>query len=136
MSREILQKNRILAKIKNNSVKIILSELIKYSKDKKKYSEFIDTFGIPIKEGLYQDMDNREDLLELVRFKSTSKNGYVSLNEYTSRMKSDQKNIYYIAGDNETNLKNSPLLEMYNEKEIEVLIMDQDIDEFVIPSVN
>ena len=51
-------------------------------------------------------------------------------------MKSDQNNIYYISGDNESNLKNSPLLEMYNEKNIEVLIMDQDIDEFVIPSVN
>ena len=136
VSREILQKNRILAKIKNNSVKKILSELLKYSKDKKKYSEFFDTFGIPIKEGLYQDTDNREDLLELVRYKSTTQEGYVSLDEYSSRMSSEQKNIYYITGDNETNLKNSPLLEMYNEKNIEVLIMDQDIDEFVIPSIN
>ena len=81
-------------------------------------------------------MDNRDDLFELVRYKSTTQDGFVSLAEYTSRMKSDQKNIYYIIGDNEENLKNSPLLEMYNEKEIEVLIMDQDIDEFVIPSVN
>ena len=56
--------------------------------------------------------------------------------EYASRIKSDQNNIYYITGDNELNLKNSPLLEMYNEKNIEVLIMDQDIDEFVIPSVS
>ena len=136
VSREILQKNRILAKIKNNSVKKILTELIKYSEDKKKYEEFINTFGIPLKEGLYQDMDNRDDLFELVRYKSTTQDGYVSLAEYTSRMKPDQKNIYYITGDNEENLKNSPLLEMYNEKEIEVLIMDQDIDEFVIPSVN
>ena len=136
VSREILQKNRILAKIKNNSVKKILTELIKYSKDKKKYAEFINTFGIPLKEGLYQDKDNQDDLLELVRYKSTTQDGFVSLSEYTSRMKPDQKNIYYITGDNEANLKNSPLLEMYNEKEIEVLIMDQDIDEFVIPSVN
>ena len=136
VSREILQKNRILAKIKNNSVKKILSALIKYSEDKKKYAEFIDTFGIPLKEGLYQDMDNRDDLLELVRFKSTTEDGYVSLAEYAGRMKPDQKNIFYITGDNEDNLKNSPLLEMYNEKGIEVLIMDKDIDEFVIPSVN
>ena len=64
-------------------------------------------------------MDNRDDLFELVRFKSTTKDGYVSLAEYASRMKPDQKNIYYITGDNEENLKNSPLLEMYNEKEIE-----------------
>ena len=136
VSREILQKNRVLAKIKNNSVKKILSELLKYSEDKKKYTDFIDKFGIPIKEGLYQDHDNRDDLLELVRFKSTTEDGYVSLAEYVGRMKSDQKNIYYITGDNEATLKNSPLLEMYTEKEIEVLIMDQDIDEFVIPTIN
>ena len=136
VSREILQKNRILAKIRNNSVKKILSELIKYSEDKEKYTDFIDKFGIPIKEGLYQDHDNREDLLELVRFKSTTEDGYVSLSEYCARMKADQKNIYYLTGDNEANLKNSPLLEMYTDKDIEVLIMDQDIDEFVIPSIN
>ena len=136
VSREILQKNRVLAKIKNNSVKKILAELLKYSEDKKKYTDFIDKFGIPIKEGLYQDHDNRDDLLELVRFKSTTEDGYVSLAEYAGRMKSDQKNIYYITGDNEAALKNSPLLEMYTEKEIEVLIMDQDIDEFVIPTIN
>ena len=136
VSREILQKNRVLAKIKNNSVKKILSELLKYSEDKKKYTDFIDKFGIPIKEGLYQDHDNRDDLLELVRFKSTTEDGYVSLAEYANRMKNDQKAIYYIVGDDEATLKNSPLLEMYNEKEIEVLIMDQDIDEFVIPTIN
>ena len=136
VSREILQKNRVLAKIKNNSVKKILSELLKYSEDKKKYTDFIDKFGIPIKEGLYQDHDNRDDLLELVRFKSTTEDGYVSLPEYASRIKTDQKAIYYIVGDDEATLKNSPLLEMYNEKEIEVLIMDQDIDEFVIPTIN
>ncbi|SVB25781.1 uncharacterized protein METZ01_LOCUS178635 [marine metagenome] len=136
VSREILQKNRILAKIKNNSVKKILSELLKYSTNKKKYLEFIDTFGVPLKEGLYQDSDNREDLLELVRYKSSIENGYVSLAEYVSRMKPDQKNIYYITGDNEVNLRNSPLLEMYNEKNMEVLVMDQDIDEFVISSIN
>ena len=136
VSREILQKNRVLAKIKNNSVKKILSELLKYSEDKKKYTDFIDKFGIPIKEGLYQDHDNRDDLLELVRFKSTTEDEYVSLAEYASRIKTDQKVIYYIVGDDEATLKNSPLLEMYNEKEIEVLIMDQDIDEFVIPTIN
>ncbi|MDP6853290.1 MAG: molecular chaperone HtpG [Candidatus Marinimicrobia bacterium] len=136
VSREILQKNRILAKIKNNSVKKILSELKKYGDDKKKYDAFIDQFGIPLKEGLYQDHDNRDDLLELVRFKSSKEEGWVSLAEYKSRMKPDQKSVFYITGDNETNLKHSPLLEMYRDKDIEVLIMDQDIDEFVIPSVN
>ena len=81
-------------------------------------------------------MDHREDLLELVRYKSTTETGYVSLADYSGRMQPDQKNIYYITGDNENDLKNSPLLEMYKEKNIEVLIMDQDIDEFVIPALN
>ena len=136
VSREILQKNRVLAKIRNNSVKKILSELKKFSKNKKKYAEFIDQFGIPLKEGLYQDRDHKDQLLELVRYKSTTEDGYVSFEEYASRMKADQKNIYYITGTNEENLKNSPLLEMYAEKNIEVLVMDQEIDEIVIPSVN
>ena len=90
---------------KNNSINKILSELKKYAKDKKKYAEFIDKFGIPLKEGLYQDMDHREDLLELVRFKSTTEEGYVSLAEYAGRIKSDQKSIYYITGENEDDLK-------------------------------
>lgn len=136
VSREILQKNRVLAKIKTNSVKKILSEIKKFSKDKKKYAGFIDQFGIPMKEGLYQDRDHKDELLELVRYKSTTTEGYVSFEEYVSRMKSDQKNIYYITGTNEENLKNSPLLEMYADKGIEVLVMDQEIDEIVIPSVN
>ena len=137
VSREILQKNMVLAKIRNNSVKKILSELAKYAKkDKNKYAEFIDQFGVPIKEGLYQDRDHRDELLELVRYKSSTEIGYISLAEYTSRMKKDQKSIFYLTGSSEDNLKNSPLLEMYKEKNIEVLIMDQEIDEFVIPSVN
>tara|TARA_Y100000588_G_scaffold366072_1_gene431396 strand:+ start:381 stop:2255 length:1875 start_codon:yes stop_codon:yes gene_type:complete len=137
VSREILQKNMILTKIRNNSIKKILSELSKYAKkDKGKYAEFIDQFGIPLKEGLYQDRDHRDELLELVRYKSSTETGYISLAEYTSRMKKDQKSIFYITGSNEDNLKNSPLLEMYKEKDIEVLIMDQEIDEFVIPSIN
>lgn len=135
VSREILQKNRILAKIKNNSVKKILTELGKYAKNKKKFDAFTDNFGIPLKEGLYQDTDHKKELLELVRFKSTTEDGYVSLSEYTSRMKKDQKSIYYISGDNEHNLKCSPLLEMYNDKKVEVLIMDQEIDEIVVPSI-
>ena len=127
----------ILTKIRNNSIKKILSELSKYAKkDKVKYAEFIDQFGIPLKEGLYQDRDHRDELLELVRYKSSTETGYISLAEYTSRMKKDQKSIFYITGSNEDNLKNSPLLEMYKEKDIEVLIMEQEIDEFVIPSIN
>ena len=135
VSREILQQNKVMAKIRSNSVKKILSEFETLSKDKEKYAEFYKEFGKPLKEGLYQDFENRETLTELVRFKSTKREGYVSFAEYVSSMNSDQKSIYYITGGTEENLKNSPLLEYYRKKDIEVLIMDDEIDEIVIPSL-
>ncbi len=135
VSREILQQNRVLANIKSASVKKILGEFKKLSKDSEKYAAFIDEFGRPLKEGLYQDHMNRDELLELVRFKSNKADGWVSLAEYKERMKDDQKAIYYITGENEANLRNSPLLEAYKEKDIEVLILADEIDEIVIPSV-
>ncbi|MBN1524687.1 MAG: molecular chaperone HtpG [Spirochaetales bacterium] len=135
VSRELLQKNRVLATIKSASVKKILSELVTLSTDKKKYEEFYTEFRKPLKEGLYQDFANRETLLELVRFKSTTETGYTSLSDYKLRMKPDQKAIYYITGENENNLRHSPLLEMYKQKEIEVLILDDEIDEIVVPAV-
>jgi len=135
VSREILQQNKVMAKIRSNSVKKILSEFETLSKDKEKYADFYKEFGKPLKEGLYQDFENRETLTELVRFKSTKREGYVSFAEYVSSMNSDQKSIYYITGGTEENLKNSPLLEYYRKKDIEVLIMDDEIDEIVIPSL-
>lgn len=135
VSREILQQNRVLANIKSASVKKILGEFKKLSKDSEKYAAFIEEFGRPLKEGLYQDHMNRDELLELVRFKSNKADGWVSLAEYKERMKEDQKAIYYITGENEANLRNSPLLEAYKEKDIEVLILADEIDEIVIPSV-
>ena len=135
VSREILQQNKVMAKIRSNSVKKILSEFETLSKDKEKYADFYKEFGKPLKEGLYQDFENRETLTELVRFKSTKREGYVSCAEYVSSMNSDQKSIYYITGGTEENLKNSPLLEYYRKKDIEVLIMDDEIDEIVIPSL-
>ena len=136
VSREILQQNRILAKIKTGSVKKLLEEFTERAKDREAYADFITEYGRPLKEGLYQDYENREKLLELVRFKSTAAEGYTSLAEYKERMQPEQKYIYYITGDNEQLLRTSPLLEMYRLKNIEVLIMDQDIDELVIPSVH
>jgi len=136
VSREILQQNRILAKIKSGSVKKLLEEFAALAGDRDAYAAFIDEYGRPLKEGLYQDYENREKLLDLVRFKSTGAEGYTSLAEYRERMQPEQKYIYYITGGNEQALRTSPLLEMYREKNIEVLIMDQDIDELVIPSVH
>jgi molecular chaperone HtpG len=135
VSREILQKNRILASIKTASVKKILGELQNLAKDEKKYKIFIDQYNRPLKEGLYSDFGNRDTLLELVRYKSTSVEGWTSLENYKDRMPDDQKSIFYITGGNETVLGNSPLLEAYKKKGIEVLIMDEEIDEIIAPVI-
>lgn len=136
VSREILQQNKILANIKNASVKKILSEIKKLSEDKEKYAAFHKEFGRCVKEGLYSDYANREELLELARFKTTASEGLMGFAEYKARMKPDQKAIYYIAGLNESLLRNSPLLESFKAQNIEVLIMDDEIDEFAISQIN
>jgi len=136
VSRELLQKNRILSNIKSSSAKKMLGEFKQMADNNpEKYKEFIDQYNRPLKEGLYSDFGNREALLDLVRFKSTEGEGWVSMDTYKERMKEDQKAIYYITGGNEKTLRNSPLLEAYKEKGLEVLIMDDDIDEIVIPSI-
>lgn len=136
VSREILQQNRILQNIRNASVKKLLAEFKALAdNNKEKWETFISQYNRPLKEGLYQDYSNREALLELVRFKSSAVEGWTSLADYVSRMKSDQKAIYYITGGDEKTLKASPLLEAYRAKGIEVLIMDDEIDDIVIPAV-
>ena len=136
VSREILQQNRILTNIRSASVKRLLGEFKKLSEsNQEKYVEFIKQYNRPLKEGLYSDYANREAILELVRFKSTEVEGYTSLAGYKERMKEDQKAIYYIAGGSEQMLRKSPLLEAYRKKGVEVLILDDDIDDIVIPSV-
>ena len=135
VSREILQQNRIMAKIKSNSVKKILDKLKTVAGDKDKYAQFFDQYGRLIKEGVYQDFEHKEALTDLLRFKSTKDDGLVSLREYSDRMREDQKSIYYITGQNQVSLRNSPLLEMYEKKDMEVLILDDEIDEIIITAV-
>jgi len=135
VSREILQQNKILANIRSASVKKILSTIKKIAKDEEKYAEFIEEFGRPLKEGLYQDHASKDILQELVRFKSTKVDKWTGLEAYKNRMQSDQKAIYYITGEDEKMLRNSPLLESFKKKDIEVLILDDEIDEIIIPSV-
>ena len=135
VSREILQQNRVMAKIKSNSVKKILDKLKTVAGDKEKYAQFFDQYGRLIKEGVYQDFEHKEALTDLLRFNSTKDDGMVSLREYVDRMREDQKSIYYITGQNQITLKNSPLLEMYDKKDIEVLILDDEIDEIIITGV-
>ncbi len=136
VSREILQQNRIMNSIRTASVKKFLGELQRIAlEDKDLYLKFIEQYNRPLKEGLYQDFANRDTLIELVRFKSTREEGWTSLDGYKQRMLADQKAIYYITGGDEQTLRNSPLLEAYRKKEIEVLIMDDDFDEIVVPSI-
>ena len=136
VSREILQQNKIMMNIRNASVKKLLGEFKKISQQNPElYTKFIDQYNRPLKEGLYQDYVNRDELLELVRFRSSSAEGYTSLAAYKERMTPDQKSIYYITGSDADALKNSPLLASFREKGMEVLLMTDDIDDLVISSV-
>lgn len=136
VSREILQQNKVMAAIRNASVKKILSELKALStSNKEKYGEFIAQYNAVLKEGLYSDWSNMDTLMDLIRFRSTAVDGFTSFAEYVERMKEGQKSIYYISGGKETALKNSPLVEAYKAKGYEVLVMDDRIDEIVIPNI-
>ncbi len=137
VSREILQQNRVLTSIRTASVKKILSELKNIAANQPgQYAKFIAEYNRPLKEGLYGDFGNRETLLELIRFKSTKVEGSTSLAEVKARMKDGQKSIYYITGGSEALLRTSPLLEIYKKKDLEVLILDDDIDEIVFSGID
>ena len=155
VSREILQQNRILETIKSQSVKKLLGEFKKIGEaadkarkaekptdDEKKaiekWNKFVSAFNRPMKEGLYSDYANRDEIAEIIRFKSTDASGtgddnWTSFADYVQRMKPDQKAIYYITGSDEKNLRENPLLKAYTSKGFEVLIMADDIDDIVIP---
>ncbi|WP_300361477.1 molecular chaperone HtpG [Hydrogenimonas sp.] len=136
VSREILQENVILAKIKKASVKKILGELKKLlEKDREAYEGFFKEMGKALKEGIYSDFENRETLLELMLFKSSKRDGYITLKEYKEAMKEGQEKIYYIMGEDENLLRHSPLLEKYKEEDIEVLLFDDEVDAIVMPTV-
>jgi len=136
VSREILQQNRIVTSIRTASVKKILSELKNIAANQPdEYLKFITQYNRPLKEGLYGDYANRETLLDLIRFKSTKVDGLTSLADVKSRMKEGQKSIYYITGGAESLLRTSPLLEIYKKKDLEVLILDDEIDEIVFAGI-
>jgi molecular chaperone HtpG len=136
VSREILQQNRVLTSIRTASVKKILSELKSIAANQPElYLKFITQYNRPLKEGLYSDHANRETLLDLVRFKSTKVEGLTSLADVKSRMKEGQKSIYYLTGGTDSLLRTSPLLEIYKKKDLEVLILDDEIDEIVFSGV-
>ena len=137
VSREILQQNKVVTSIRTASVKKILSELKAIAeKQPEEYQKFIGEYNRVLKEGLYSDFGNREALLDLIRIKSTKAEGLTSLAEVKSRMKEGQKGIYYITGGTESLLRTSPLLEIYRRKDIEVLVLDDEVDEIVFAGVD
>jgi len=137
VSREILQQNRTLTAIRNASVKKVLNELKSIATDSpEKYAAFIEQYNRPMKEGLYSDFANRESLLDLIRVKTTKSDTWTSLAEVKGRMQEGQKAIYFITGGPSAQLRTSPLLEIYKKKDIEVLVLDDEIDEFVFSGID
>jgi molecular chaperone HtpG len=136
VSREILQGSKVVDTIKKASVKRILSELDKMSKNKPEdYATFWNEFGMVIKEGVVEDFANKDKISNLLRFASTSTDSSdqtVSLKDYIGRMNKDQKNIYYVTADNYDAAKGSPHLEIFKQKDIEVLLLSDRVDEWLV----
>ena len=130
VSREMLQKTPVMAKIKKGIVKRILSELKKRAEDKSDYQKFWESFGIVFKEGLYEQIEEREEVAELCRFHTSDSEDLISFADYITRMKPNQENIYYLSGSDLKTLKNNPQLEGFEARGIPVLLLTDPIDEF------
>lgn len=136
ISREMLQSNPVLAKIKSGVTKRVLTELTKKAeKDPEGFATFWENFGAVLKEGLYESVTDREKLLELCRFSSSRTDGLVSLADYVANMKEGQDAVYYITGEDIDAIKNSPQLEGFRAKGVEVLYMTDPVDDFWISTV-
>ena len=136
VSREMLQHNVVVTRIHNALVRRVFGELKKKAeKAPEEYALFWDNFGAVLKEGLYEDHDNRDKIIEIARFHSTDSDNLTGLADYVSRMKDGQEEVYYITGDNLDMLKSSPQLEGFRARGVEVLLMTDPIDEFWLTSV-
>ncbi|MFP3980893.1 MAG: molecular chaperone HtpG [Desulfobacterales bacterium] len=134
ISREMLQQDALVRNIRKNLVKKILEKLEQM--DAETYEKFYDEFGAVLKEGIYSDADNRDRLTRLIRYKTTKSEGkWRPLSDYVKDMQPDQENIYYITGDNLSAMLNSPHLEALKDRDYEVLLMTDPVDEFVVTSV-
>jgi len=136
VSREILQEDLIIKKIeKNVTSKILTSLKDMMKKSKEEYISFYKEFGKVIKEGIEVDPSNKDKIKDLLLFESskTKPGEYVSLREYTERMLPEQKNIYFLTGDSRATIDNSPHLEVFKKKDVEVLFMTEPVDEFILP---
>ena len=140
VSREILQKNRMVDALKNGAVGKVLGLLEELSgKDAEKYQTFWKTFGKVLKEGVIEDHANKERLSKLLRFASTHSDApdqNVSLADYVGRMQTDQEKIYYVTGDSHAAARHSPHLEIFRKKGIEVLLLSDRVDEWLVTHLN
>ncbi len=137
VSREIVQHDRIVGKIKKTLVKKVLDSLsTMLDKEREKYLKFWEAFGQVIKEGLHNDFENREAIADLLLCVSTAGDEFTTLKEYLDRMPVEQKDIYYITGEDRQTLEASPHLEMFKDKGFEVLLMTDPVDEWVIQGLS
>ncbi|HUN52010.1 MAG TPA: molecular chaperone HtpG, partial [Candidatus Sulfotelmatobacter sp.] len=131
ISREMLQNNPVLARIRQAVVKRVLGELeTKAEKAPEEYARFWLAFGAVLKEGLYEDFEQRDRILKLARFHSTAGDGLVSLEQYVARMKEGQSAIYTISGDDMATLRQSPQIEGFKSRGVEVLLLTDPVDDF------
>jgi len=136
ISREMLQANPTVARIRQQLTRRVLGELAKKASDApEEYDKFWDNFGAVLKEGLYEEREHRDTLLPLTRFRSTARDGFISLDDYVTAMRPGQEAIYTITGDNLELLKKSPQLEGFRARGVEVLLLTDPIDEFWVPGV-
>ena len=136
VSREMLQQVPAINKIKKTIIRRVLSELKKQAgKNQEEYQKFWLDFGLVIKEGLYEDQDFREKILELCRFYSCRKGDYISLAQYVSEMKEKQEEIYYLSSETVEQAEMSPHIEGFKARDIDVIVLSDPIDEFWLPLV-
>ncbi|HEY8351620.1 MAG TPA: molecular chaperone HtpG [Sphingomonadales bacterium] len=136
ISREMLQNNPVLGRIRKAVTKRVLADLARLAEsDADRFHKIWETFGAVIKEGIYEDFERRDELLKLARFRSTAVEGWTSLADYVSRMKPEQKAIYVITGDDLAAVKRSPHLEGFRSKGVEVLLLTDPVDDFWLTAV-
>jgi molecular chaperone HtpG len=130
VSREMLQTTPVLARIRKALIGRVMGELKTRAKDPEDYNKFYENFGPILKEGVWEDAEHRTEIAPLLRFKSSTQDGWTSLPDYVSRMGEGQDTIYYLSGDQAEALKTSPQLEGFRAKGLEVLLMADSIDAF------
>jgi molecular chaperone HtpG len=136
VSREMLQNNPMLRRMRGQITTRVLGELAKKAKDEPaEFAKFAENFGAVLKEGIYEDREHKDEILPLARFRSTAGDALVALDDYIARMKPGQDAIYTIAGEDLETLKKSPQLEGFRARGIEVLLLTDPVDEFWMPAI-